>query len=167
MRSQNSGDVPIAADNLRDIAAVIPACRLRMRDKWARVTPRREAASLTLISPRYSLNTSPGCAGLKIIGWSFPVIVLVIHKDHVFAVETKCQPPITVDFDGPMAGEFSPQWMQVVGGRIHISRLAGHVQGSEQPSQPRGMHWLNPSLGASFGEELQPLVAIAPNHARV
>ena len=45
-------DVPNAADNLRDINAVTPACLLRMRDRWARVTPRREACSLTLISPR-------------------------------------------------------------------------------------------------------------------
>jgi hypothetical protein len=92
------------------------------------------------------------------------VIVLVIDKDHVFAIERKCQPPITVDFDGPMAGEFSLQWMQVVARCIHISGLVCHVQRGKEPSQPCGMHWLNASLGACFREEFQTLVTIAPNH---
>jgi len=62
-----------------------------------------------------------------------------------------------------MAREFRLQRMQTVAGRIHIAGPLCHVQGSEQPAQPRGVHWLNPGLGASFGEELQPFAAIAPN----
>ena len=92
------------------------------------------------------------------------MIVLVIDKDHVFALEGKRQPPISVDLDRPMASELSLQWMQVVARRIHISRPVCHVQRGKEPSQPCGVHWLYTRLGACFSEMLQPLVAIAPNH---
>src|SRR5271165_728245 len=50
--TQNSGDVPGAAESLSDINAEIPACPFRIRERCALVTPRRSAASATLISPR-------------------------------------------------------------------------------------------------------------------
>ena len=93
------------------------------------------------------------------------MIVLVIDKDHVFALERKCQPPIAVDFDRPIANKFSFQWMQVVAGGVHISGLAGHVQRGKEPSEPCGMHWLNPGFRACFREGLESLVAVAPNHS--
>jgi hypothetical protein len=64
-----------------------------------------------------------------------------------------------------MAGKFCFQRVQIATGRIHVSGPASHVQRGQEPSQSCGMHWLNARLGAGFSEELQPLVAIAQNHA--
>src|SRR6266568_5405098 len=50
--SQNSGEVPSAAESRSDIAADTPARPFRIRDKCARVTPSRVAASATVILPR-------------------------------------------------------------------------------------------------------------------
>jgi hypothetical protein len=50
--SQNSGEVPSAAESLKDIEAEIPACPFTIRDRCARVTPNREAASAIVIAPR-------------------------------------------------------------------------------------------------------------------
>jgi hypothetical protein len=50
--SQKSGEVPSAAESLSDMAAETPARPFRMRDRCARVTPSRLAASATVISPK-------------------------------------------------------------------------------------------------------------------
>ena len=50
--SQNSADVPSAAESRSDIAAETQARPFRMRDRCARVTPSRFAVSATVISPR-------------------------------------------------------------------------------------------------------------------
>ena len=93
------------------------------------------------------------------------MIILVIDKDYVFAIERKCQPPIAVHFDRPMTTEFSSQGVQIVARRVHAPGPASHVQCGQEPSQPCGVHWLNSRFGAGFSEELQPFVAIAQNHA--
>src|ERR1700687_2522413 len=54
--------------------------------------------------------------------------------------------------------------MQIVAGCVHIPGLTSYVQCGKESSEPCSMHWLNPGFGARFREELQSLVAVAPNH---
>lgn len=60
MPAQRALLVPNNIDNLTAISAEIAALPLSMRDSAARVTPKRLAASVMLVSPRYSRNIKPG-----------------------------------------------------------------------------------------------------------
>ena len=64
MLCQNPGAVPRALDRRRSISALTPATPLSTRESAARVTPRRLAASVTLISASHSRSTSPGCGAM-------------------------------------------------------------------------------------------------------
>ena len=83
MRNQNSGELRSAAESLREIAAEMPAWPLRTRERCARVTPRRDATSRMVISPKESYKTSPGWAGLKILSPPL-LIVLIVDENHVY-----------------------------------------------------------------------------------
>src|SRR6202041_1383445 len=50
--SQKSGDVRSAAERRKDMEAEIPALPFRIRERCARVTPKRLEASATVMSPR-------------------------------------------------------------------------------------------------------------------
>nr|DAJ20041.1 MAG TPA: hypothetical protein [Siphoviridae sp. ctmtD6] len=80
----------------------MPALPLRMRDKAARVMPKRCAASVTLVSARYSRNTAPGCGGLCIFILVSLVIVLVINNFGIAVFKLECEPPVAVYGNAPM-----------------------------------------------------------------
>jgi len=58
--------VPRAASKRSAISAEMPLLPFKMRESATRVTPKHWAAAVTVISPKYSRNTSPGWAGLCI-----------------------------------------------------------------------------------------------------
>src|ERR1035441_2580684 len=93
MRNQTSGEeVPKAAARRTAISGETAALPLRTREKVTRPTPRCLATAETVISPRYSRMTSPGCGGLYMrMALSPLVIVLVIDQDGVFAFKSESE----------------------------------------------------------------------------
>jgi len=132
--SQKSGDVPRADESRRDISAVILEWPFKMRERWARVMASREAASVMVISPRYSRRTSPGWAGLKIMVPPNSMVVLVVEQEYILILEPEREPPVAIDSNSPMVLQVSAQRMQMIARSIHVGGLGCDIQGGKQPA---------------------------------
>src|SRR5713226_4198866 len=98
MDSHISALVPSACDKRNAISALTPARPLRSAENACRVTPKRRAASVTVMpSGKYSRITSPGCAGLCILRISlvlyFSVIIQIIHFHRALIFKSKDKAP--------------------------------------------------------------------------
>src|SRR5438105_205701 len=107
------------------MSALTPARPLSNAESAWRVTPSRAAASPTVMfSGRYSFKTSPGCAGLCMRDIAAPLlmIVLVVHRNRVRALESESQSPVPADRDCPGAFALALEQMEPPTRRSHISR---------------------------------------------
>ena len=66
MPAHNSGLVPKASAKRQAMSGETPDAPVTMRDRVTRLTLSFAAASVTVMSPKYSRRTSPGCGGLCI-----------------------------------------------------------------------------------------------------
>jgi len=93
------------------------------------------------------------------------MIILIVYENCVLAFKCKYKPPISADVHRPMSLKVPAEWMQSVTRSIHIRRLAGSIQCSEQNSKFPRMRGLNTRLRSGFGKKLQTLMPVASDHA--
>lgn len=122
MYNQLSGEVLVACAIRKAISGLSAALALINADKALRVTPNRFAASVT-VNPSglitSSLNTSPGCVGLRlsIMRLSSTLMIITIVNDyHIISLELKRHAPIAVYPYRPGAFLFSLEGMQLIAG---------------------------------------------------
>ena len=95
---------------------------------------------------------------------SFSVVILVVQQDYVFSFESECQPPHSINPDGPVSGKVVPQRVEIVSGTVGIFGNRGNVENAELLSQPIGMFRLNTCFTPCSKELLEALVLEAADH---
>jgi len=60
-----------------------------------------------------------------------------------------------------VALQFALERVQGVAGRIHVSRARSRIHGGQDPFEPVCVFWLNASLRAGFGKQLDAFMPIA------
>lgn len=136
--------MPKAADSFQAISALMPACPLRIMDRFLRLMPRPRAISVTdlPVPLTYSLRISPGCGGLNmsiVLMFGFTVylmIILVIDVEHLHLVahEPEGDAPVAVHLHRPVVLQVPFQRVQVPARHVHVLHACGRVQsGQDQP----------------------------------
>ena len=92
------------------------------------------------------------------------MIVLVVHKHGICALEGKCQAPVPAHGHGIVSSEVVVQLVQVPTRHIHVFRIGSIVELPQLPGQLAGMVRLDACLAAVLKEIPQTLVDKAPDH---
>jgi len=79
-------------------------------------------------------------------------------------LESKGQPPMTIDPDGPMVREFSLERVQSPSWRAHIVWSSGNLKPRKLQPKSFRMFGLDSTRAASPVESLDTLVPKAPDH---
>jgi hypothetical protein len=95
------------------------------------------------------------------------VIITVIDQDHIVTVESKGQPPVSANLNGPLTCKLAFEWMKPPPRWFYIARTCSGIQHGELKTQPRGMGWPDSSLRAATEEILQAGVSKASNQVYI
>jgi len=92
------------------------------------------------------------------------VVVSIVHKHGIFALERECQAPVAADIYRPIPFKLAVQGVQPPAGCVHVLRGLGIVQRKKLLPKPLGMVRLDFCLGACPEELLDTLVPEALYH---
>src|SRR5574337_900120 len=168
MRNQTSAPLPSHAPRRSAMSAEIAARPLTTRESVTRETPSAVAAS-TMLRPNSGntscLRISPGWGGLCIFMCVPSVIVLVVHKHRIGAVECERQAPVRIDSNRPMSGGIALQWVQMPTWDVQCLRIDGFVQCRQLATESVGMRCLDSGCLAGEKKPLDSLVPKRFDHA--
>jgi len=86
------------------------------------------------------------------------MVILVIDKNRVYALEDEGQTPVAADPDGPVSGQVRRERMQLPAGQVHVLRGRGKVQARQLPPKFRRVGGLDARLRSGLEEALKPFV---------
>ncbi len=86
------------------------------------------------------------------------MIVYIVHGHDLLPFETEHQPPIPVDLDGPITGQFAMQRVQPPAGDIHFTWRLGDVKGGQLQPKFRRVLGLNARFTPRLKKMLQPFM---------
>lgn len=92
------------------------------------------------------------------------VVVSIVHKHGIFALERECQAPVAADIYRPMPLKLAEQGVQSPPRRVHVLRALRIIQRKKLLPQPLGMVRHDFRLGSSPEELLNTLVPEALYH---
>lgn len=93
------------------------------------------------------------------------MIVKVVNKLHIAAVEPKDDPPIARNTDRPVPGQITLQWVQVAARTAHVAGNLSHIQGRQQAQEPANVVGTHARYVAIQIQRSQPLVAKGADHS--
>src|SRR5574337_1506710 len=138
MPSHTSGLLPKALDSRMAISGEMPAFSFTRLFRVCRLTPRRAAASVTVM-PSGSMHSwrtiLPGCGGFLIRMAHSPSYMLVVVDQfnivRVAFLEAENDTPVCPDSHAPEALEVAFETMQPEAGQVHVLGPPGAVQHEE------------------------------------
>ena len=92
------------------------------------------------------------------------MVVAVVHKHNVSALESKSQTPVSADPDRPVAGKLALEWVKSPAGQAHVLRAGRDIELGKLPPQPGSVGGLNTRLAAGSEKRLKALVRECSNH---
>jgi hypothetical protein len=71
------------------------------------------------------------------------VVILVVHENCIFNLESECHAPVPADLDRPVIRKHPLERMQIPAWNIHSTGVLGRIQQRKLPAQPGGVGWLD------------------------